>query len=105
MGTFWHKQIIVKLYQGYSLAMIFVVKFRGVCFGYEFCMPKDTPGIFVRGGICLSVTPGRILDSGISGTKIVSVKNFNIQQYQFEGQIVVAQNPHLTHKLCTIILN
>ena len=27
-----------------------------MCLGYEFRIPKDTPGIFVRGGICLSVT-------------------------------------------------
>ena len=30
----------------------------GVCFGYDSRMPKHTPGIFVRGGICLPVTPG-----------------------------------------------
>ena len=28
----------------------------GVKFGYDFRMPKDTPGILVRGGICLPVT-------------------------------------------------
>ena len=29
----------------------------GVCFGYKFRTPKDTPPIFARGGICLPVTP------------------------------------------------
>ena len=73
-GMFWHKQIIAKLYQGYILALYLklIVKLivlqivnletncsetiLGVCFGYEFCMPKHTPSIFVRGGIFLPVT-------------------------------------------------
>ena len=39
--------------------MIFMVKlYRGVCFGYDFHTPKHTPSTFVRGGICLPVTPG-----------------------------------------------
>ena len=72
---FWHKQFIEKLYQGYIFLAqtnhsetILGVQFGydfcsktvpGVCFGYGFCMSKHTPGIFVRGGICLPVTPAR----------------------------------------------
>ena len=29
----------------------------GVCLDYEFCMPKHTSSIFVRGAIYLPVTP------------------------------------------------
>ena len=43
---------------GYSFAMIFIAKlYRRYVFGYDFRTLKHTPDTFVRGGICLPVTP------------------------------------------------
>ena len=53
---FSRKQIIAKLYQGYSLAMIFIAKlYQGYVLYVSYA--RTYPGIFVRGGICLPVTP------------------------------------------------
>ena len=52
-------QNIMKLYGGIQFDYNFRSKIvLGVCFACDFRTPKHTPDIFVRGLICLPVTPG-----------------------------------------------
>ena len=54
---FWYVKNVAKLYRGYVLAYANCSQtILGVCFGYDFHMAKHTPGMVVRGGICLPAT-------------------------------------------------